>query len=411
MVRSTTKNSLPVSRAIDHLSPLPTEILAKLFELVAQDGPLILHLTHVSRRFRAIAVHTPTLWVNICISEWAIRSKELLAMYLTRSQELLLNITLSFSLSFSSKRSHYYNDHESDSDWGSDDEDITMFRALLKCLIPHVSRWHRLSILSNTFNVRFGTAMKFLEHLRVPHLESFEIDHTGIGMHVGYPPLKSVKCLNIDICYSGRSSDASDLQIILAQCSSLTRLLIKGFFYFDDERPVQMRHLISLEITSEAETIDILSLIKAPNLENLTVGVPYKPGSLIKGIRAKPLSQQFPGLKRLELDMSNVERGQFRRLHDAFPNVTHIRVHPLAGDLSIWKFLDASRGHVYWPKLQGVTHLSKSVERQWDIIPTAISSRAAMGLPISELCVHTSYLEGLADRCKWLPQQVAIEIL
>jgi hypothetical protein len=336
-------------------------------------------------------------------------------MYLTRSQELPLNITLSFSL----KRSRYYDDDESDSDWssdddesdsdwGSDDEDITMFRALLKCLIPHVSRWHQLSIHSNTLYIQFGTVMKFLEHLRAPHLESFEIDHTRIGMHVGYPPLKSVKCLNIDTCYS---SDASNLQNILAQCSSLTRLLINGSFDFDDERPVKMRHLLSLEITSEADTIDILSLIKAPNLENLTVGVPYKPGSLIKEIRAKPLSQRFPSLKRLELDMSNVDHGQFRRLHDAFPNITHVRVHPLAGDLSVWKFLDASRGHVYWPKLRGVTHLSKSVERQWDIIPTAISSRAAMGLPISELRVHTSYLEELADHCKWLSHEVAIEIL
>ncbi|KIM71325.1 hypothetical protein PILCRDRAFT_17171 [Piloderma croceum F 1598] len=269
MVRSTAKKCLPrpvnkLSRSIDRLSALPTEILAILFKLAAEPGVSILYLSHVSHRFRALAVHTPSLWVNICISKWGIRSKELLALYLTRSQELPLNIALSFS----SKQSHYYDDEESDDGWGSNDDDgeyLVVFRALLKALIPHVPRWRRLSIHLSTAKITFGTAMRFLETIQAPCLESFEIDHTrsrsyspdfaplkrgapslssvtlhGIGMCVGYPPLKSVKCLDIDTSDSGKSFDMSDLHYILARSSSLTRLTIGGSFDFDDECPVHM---------------------------------------------------------------------------------------------------------------------------------------------------------------------------
>ncbi|KIM78492.1 hypothetical protein PILCRDRAFT_11194 [Piloderma croceum F 1598] len=355
-------------------------------------------------------------------------------------KELPLNIALSFSL----KQSHYYDDEESDDGWGSNDDDgkyLVVFRALLKALIPHVPRWRRLSIHSSTAKITFGTAMRFLETIQAPCLESFEIDHTGsrsyspdfaplkrgapslssvtlhgIGMCVGYPPLKSVKCFDIDTSDSGKSFDMSDLHYILARSSSLTRLTIGGSFDFDDERPVHMRHLLSLKITSRERwndsTANILFLIKAPNLENLTLEIPYNPSKLTEAIRARPLSQRFPKLKRLELGVSNITvHCQLHHLHDVIPNVTHIHVCPLAGDLSIWKFLDASEGHLYWPKLQSVTHLSKSVERRWDIVSTAISSRAAMGIPISELSIHTSYLNGLADRYQWLRQQVAIKIL
>jgi len=47
-----------IPRKLDHISPLPIEILVMLFKLAAEPVVSILRLSLVSRRFRAVAVHT-----------------------------------------------------------------------------------------------------------------------------------------------------------------------------------------------------------------------------------------------------------------------------------------------------------------------------------------------------------------
>lgn len=428
------------------ISTLATELLTKVLTLVAMaDYSIsILQFSHVSQRFRNITLNTPLLWTNLCISEFQIHSEELLDLYLARSQVLLLDIKLKFS----SGRSFYYasigpiGGSDGDGDYDEDEDEgngagwnTTTFPLLFKILTLNVARWHRLSLTSSGSCTPLGMVMNCLAYLRAPRLESFDIDILGrsgddyddfsyrplqkgapllssitlrgSAVHLGYPPLKSVKYLNIDLSYTEQALEFGLLRQILRQSKSLTKLVIVGQFDFECENPVTMPSLLSLDIISSAKGSDlhILSLIEAPLLDTLSLQITS--GFESYATILEQLPNRFPCLGKLQLDITGVYRNrQLRQLHNMLPDVTSVCY--LFSNHSIWEFLEASNG-VHWPKLKSIAILSPRTHKQpWDLICTVITSRAAAGHPISELHIHPSMLDQFPEHRKWLQERVKI---
>ena len=69
---------------------IPPEILSSIFEFTAHDQPLkvAIHLSHICRSWRELAIGTPNLWTTIELQG----SRQRVAMQLERSKWALLNV-------------------------------------------------------------------------------------------------------------------------------------------------------------------------------------------------------------------------------------------------------------------------------------------------------------------------------
>jgi F-box-like len=113
---------------------LPNELLAAIFEAGSTDRPVFpqiqvvefpITISHVSRHWREIALHTPSLWSTIHMDENTSYPK-LLDAYLDRSGACPLDIVMDYQNRYPESR--------------------ILFRETfyLHKILPHIDRWHSL---------------------------------------------------------------------------------------------------------------------------------------------------------------------------------------------------------------------------------------------------------------------------
>lgn len=160
---------------------LPNELLASIFEAAAwsqsaeEDELFEMTLSHVSQRLRDVAITTPTLWRRIVMWELSAQPFIIPRLYLSRSKDVSLDITISLAAL---------------------PTPVVSFRSFLDLLVPHIDRWRTLRV--SVFDTQHLQIMAHVLKLQMPMLlELIEVHDTGARIWGG-----SGRCVHDeDKCY------------------------------------------------------------------------------------------------------------------------------------------------------------------------------------------------------------------
>lgn len=274
-------STLQNSRLKNRLSPiymLPDDVLTVIFEETFKNTfnfyrwtPFEIVVSHVTQRWRDVAINLSSLWCNIDITPF--QSIDLLQMYLVRSQKRPLAIDFKLGASMDATMK----------------EDESLAPSLVM-LIAHVDRWRTFTVrhsystikeivtaihpLSAPNLVHFGIYLyendsqqdlssyenAFSECIFIggaPCLSYFEC--VGVGIQSCWPPLGALTELRLNSQEAPSSTDPPALplsgkqfQSLLMSVPSLTALELKGPVVELRAKlsPIAFPYLISLDIDS-----------------------------------------------------------------------------------------------------------------------------------------------------------------
>ncbi|KAI6110264.1 hypothetical protein EDD16DRAFT_1612009 [Pisolithus croceorrhizus] len=152
---------------------LPDELLSRIFELSLLATAEKLGLCHVhrlwkrelagvSRRWKGIVLHSPSLWTYIKVTPtWG---KGLLQAYVRRSAECLVDVVVD--------------------QWPRQTADVWSkrgFFALLDVVVPSAYRWRSFAISNDVGMCYVSSALERLDHLRFPSLIKLMVLHRPRG--------------------------------------------------------------------------------------------------------------------------------------------------------------------------------------------------------------------------------------
>ena len=230
----------------NHSNPsscLPTEILSHIMENVcsgSQKYPLGLeglrmevYLSHVCRRWRDVAIATPTLWTNIEGPEFSGHMRTMrTVVYLARSRKRLIDVSLFISADpFGIPRAN----------WGQD---------FLKTIVPHSGRWRSFTL---------QCPEEYDDH----EAEDIIIDALA---NISVPQLKS---LDLFINLPDPGTDDSKPYIFLQATPRLSRLRLDATTTHWFIAP--MNTITALTVHSSGASIPCLDLFGFPNLRHLDI--------------------------------------------------------------------------------------------------------------------------------------------
>ncbi|KAJ7595386.1 hypothetical protein C8J56DRAFT_922195 [Mycena floridula] len=302
---------------------IPNELWSMIFEFaVERDGAiqrvepcsLPLTISHVSRRWRKIALATGSLWTDIILTFPTSPAQQTkAATWISRSRTYPLDIYLDFR----------------DPDWTWDDDEHThAFRwqdmeIVLRFLLPHVKRWRRFDLLTDTWSPIFTflwyskqviSAPK-LENLRLSRCNAFFADknvvflpshlkrpvsffggiefealrHVSlVGVHVDWPQSALHNLLSLELKYHAKEvmPTLQTFVHIIKSCPSLETLTILGWgprFDIgnpqDDDKTAQLQYSIILPRLTKLSfgfidveyAIRLLSMFSLPALQHLSL--------------------------------------------------------------------------------------------------------------------------------------------
>lgn len=380
------------------ISKLPDELLVSIFALTQKVSPVVpfeILASQVSSHWRELALATPTLWSNIDIgvssSNKMGHTLNLLSVYLTRSSTCPLNISL-----------HSFN------------YDISNHFQLI---IPHSSRWWRVSISSANLQVKdfqvtlAGVAVPLLEHfsLRIGRPVHFQTTHkaqmsailptifisapllsfvriTGKPFAIFQPPLAAVTTLHLE-SWMGEYLIYSQFQRLLDELPVLANLSLALLTIHLPRDPLvastarvipTLRHL---RVCGSETPIDrLFSFVSLPGLLSL---------SLLKvdSFAAIPVSTA----KSLTLSKCTFAEGDLRSIIRAFPSLTDVTLDDSVPDIfgmlqPIWEVVEGlpQPGAVPWPKLRTLTLTELQPADALPLCAMVLSLKAA-GCPLGTL--------------------------
>lgn len=372
------------------------------------------------------------MWTDIRIGPGICMSEQLLEMQLERSQTHLLDVKLFL--------------HAKGCFCGTP---LPRVLNLFQTVKSHVFRWRRLCLLIRDSNTSFGEIMLSLKSMGAPCLESFELEFRGfaepikfdlfaegtpkllsvtlrgLGMYIGYPQLHTVTCLELGPSIGNEPACYREIRASLKSMPLLNKLVVNGLYVGDIADPIiQVPSLRSLEIINTRHipsgAIHPLSIFYTPSLESLSLDV--QPGqrllNVIENIQNRPTFQGFPHMGELELSIPcGISNDELLDLCNAFPATTRIHVlsppvpHLFDVVMNILYILDPSDGRVRWPRLRTIAVLPLLHQFYFDILYMMISSRIAVGHPITRIKAPLSFLHEIpAGRLQWLRDRVELEI-
>ncbi|KDQ10101.1 hypothetical protein BOTBODRAFT_501364 [Botryobasidium botryosum FD-172 SS1] len=248
---------------------LPDEILYIIFELVVETRRYLyppkarepLRLSHVSRRWRNIAIHTPLIWTMINSLNYS-----LVELFVARSQSAPLHIQLDCAVMYSAEGDVDSEGEELAPDLrrhkfllrrGRDSREI--IRLLEELLIPQIHRWKTLQltlVVPDNFEELFASPAPLLESFRCDNPKrssvlSASLSHNLFSGHA--PRLRKLYLTRIHLpfaptLYSGVSSlefqaitfDLSLQQFVrgLGDCVSLSYLSLGQLSFLHESSPL-----------------------------------------------------------------------------------------------------------------------------------------------------------------------------
>jgi hypothetical protein len=403
------ENSAPINslgRWGPPIDRVPNEILSIVFEQNAgfriswRDLPCEIKLSHVSQRWRELALNSPNLWRNITV--YSIQQEDLIEQYLERSQSQPLDVTLAFSgvkglipvSGLASIFSHVHRWHSLCADVSRDDHELTqhLLWAIHNLQAPLLKS---LQICSSGSSCDAEHPDNCVFEGGAPLLEKVKI----LGQHLPccHPPLEIVTHFHFGSSYT----TSFRFHKMLLDLPSVTNLRLQGvcFVRFQDDNtpPVDLPHLRTLIV--EGTIAAIFFAISAPALENLII-VSGKAADLTSTAchLQAPSPIKFPALQFLEFWYTNMPIYAALEFIRSLPTVAHFALIECGPDTDYIPLLLSGRDENQeaapcWPDLKSFTlypagdRCSPEIKFVTSVVE-CVSARAAANAPLSKLRLH-----------------------
>ena len=331
--------SAPINR-------LPNETLLQIIELSV---PSSVKLAGVSRRWRDVILHCPSLWTAIKVAPW--RHRSLLKAQVARSAELLLKVEIC--------------------SWNNCKTDEGLLNDMLDVLIPSAHRWCSL-ITEDVTDSLFHNLLTKLNHSTYPVLTHVSIRNISFGGSQGVPLFYSGNCPRLQhLELSPYVKHTSWFQVPLSITSLSLRLVgteIRSVFQHPsfqklttlfvswnerlDLKPDSI-HLPLLEKLVCKFNKLLLQAIVAPKLTHLEYHSPCL-GS-INGDVFNPRTPRFPNVTRLVFSSVVYFEGLINAVPAAFPAARHIDLSHPWGAKSLFAPKIGSITVDHWQHLKSLT--------------------------------------------------------
>jgi hypothetical protein len=418
------------------VSSLPNELLSAVFEALASDmsptsPPIEIVLSHVSRRFRGIAMNTRQLWTRIRVSLHT--PFDMVVAYLGRSG------THPFDLFFDIDTN---SDSGSVSDSDFDSDALLYNNSEWKTIMSYMTRCRRLSMLSDQPEI-IHDMVENLHAIKAPLLQSIQIEcydvenapyldfYTtiidggapaltsilieGWGLHQCLPPLTGVTSLTLlGATWLMKWTDFRD---IIGGLLALTRLVIGDIFhenFLPDnfESKIVLPSLKSLRICANHDGCpladQILLATSAPALEILVLIRVLE--QELEDISQSLNSDRFPRLRYLSIlpdHECELSQQSWILFCGVFPCVTHFTLQSNADDLITAL---ASLTPLMLPELHTLSFSHMSA-REVTSLCNLVTNRNAAGRPLSSLQIPKATLhhEAFASSLHRLRESVEVE--
>lgn len=421
--------SKPVHRLFD-------DILAEIFLAAVEEpqfsDPIV--LSQVTRAWRNVAIHLPTLWTHVTITPS--QNLHLLEAYLTRSQNCLLDI--SFDL-----------ERRSTTQLRNGDNVDNLVHSLM-ALISHVDRWRQFTVhlVSHAATEAIIVA---IENLTAPNLTSFvihlhsggspgelqdvqerlyyyfidayifrggasrlsHVECVGISIQSCWPPLAAVKTLHLESYTPPQFLMQDHFVQLLTSVHALTHLKLGSFVTEPEETDqliIELPLLTSLEIElNYNDPFDdhlwhICAAISSPALTTLSVGsLPeYSAYEFVDVLQNSPRLPKYPILTHLEFKFADCVEVN-RNFVEALPTITNlsfVSCDDTALALNRLIELDStSTAHISWPRLNTLT--ITPYKQEWEqSFRSFILTRSRTGCPIANVRLDQSGISALREFLK-----------
>lgn len=396
---------------------IPTEVLAQIFRAGSlshserKEAPFPILVSGVSRHFRDVAIHEPTLWTRIQSSQKK-SSMDMLDMYLSRSGACLLDVKLKLS--------------------GKDSIDLLVHK-----IVALHDRLRRLNIQTNSSGYMYNLLSAFsavhlpyLEHVRILMRYNYDREydpHTIFAagaprlssLHLHQWSLSAVKTslhavTSLTIERGWRPLSFEEFKNAIDDMPALKNLVLTGdAITYDNQTHVHIPSLTSLDFTfieSEAR-LDIFK-ISTPSLESLILRGATKDrmSKFVASLGERGANLRYSALERIDLQTSYwsddlMHDDDIVGLIAGLPTIEHVTLGSAPGSIFYWLSMD-SASNPSWPNLQSVTVRDFGVDAL-NIFCLMISHRTTLGRPKLALC---SSLEDVpSSRVDWLADRVSLQ--
>ncbi|KDQ63913.1 hypothetical protein JAAARDRAFT_187313 [Jaapia argillacea MUCL 33604] len=406
------------SKAIENCAPiekLPPELLIAIFTIAVstaakrRDFRRAIYISHISRRWREVAIHTPELWMNISLNVCSRKRFALGRLYLDRSLPHPVDVFISANRRVYPKAS------------------ASVFAEVVDLLLRHFHRCHSLHITALDMNdlveiTNFGSSMvvtPLLEMLEVtfqghilrslplpisfrggtPSLRHIRLDH--VLLHWQSPLLANLTTLEIGRIAPRHRPKYEELRDFFTKASSLRTLIVQSeLLRYSSDPHIPVNSLRSLELAGiyNESTLELAPQIYTPYLVSLAISInPACPQEIdawylfANLVRDGPT--RYPSL--ISLSLRDVPTDVLdTNFADAFPTVTQLNI-TTSDDLDLVALLFAeSVGPLItddpqaclWPVLQKF-RIDGQVHAAALMLTT--DRRTNLGYPLPHLYVQT----------------------
>ncbi|KAF7968337.1 hypothetical protein HWV62_30961 [Athelia sp. TMB] len=347
---------------------------------------------------------------------------EIQSMFLERSRDLPLDVSIDLDGDRSDQSSYYDSDSESE----NSDEDRPGGRVATQGaqIFPTMWRWRSLSIR----NLDMSLHQEFLEPIwngRAPNLERLSMeahpdwDHNSSsgGMPVfklGAPKLREIRLRQLPLFFPQCDfittliyEDPVDFHVfkqIEYSSPSLVELKFKGYM-FDLVWPDQYSHPDPVELPSlrrltlRLDELDyagdlsiLLHSLRAPLLEALTVHFGYNSTFYLldDALNQPAVASSYTPVRSLSLEEAHFAKLDVASITARFPSITHVSFVDCKDMRLFFQHLLYPTGvrdglyestEVAWPLLQSIC-MTAATDADTDLISRIFSDRNARGLPL-----------------------------
>ncbi|KAI9465510.1 hypothetical protein BJY52DRAFT_1144222 [Lactarius psammicola] len=144
-------------------------------DAISEHGPHLpfqVLVSHVCRRWRAVAIETPTLWTYLDFSEGPPFDKS--RAWLERSKECPLDIELDCTADSDSESESGSDGSEDQADSHISPADLPIVRDLI---LPHSARWRIFEFIADDFQVMYGILATLASIPEAPELRALRLCH------------------------------------------------------------------------------------------------------------------------------------------------------------------------------------------------------------------------------------------
>jgi hypothetical protein len=428
---------------------LPNEILSHIFELgvigeeyVVSNSrkddirlPFNILVSHVSRTFREVAIHTPRLWSQVQIFHVEPPELEYLRTCLQRSGSLKADISLSCI----------------DDDFDAGLEPIHLF---MDIIMPHIHRLRMLSVRLCGPHVLYLVVQllnKPAPELEVLELSDYDYEHTNdindphpatppgepltlfggitpkleaitlLATYVAWPQCNFPSLTELFMGYHTRDVrprygvfktmiEASPAlhSLHLRGSAPLTSNDATGVSFYPPLRMEQLKNLHISEIPSDCAT-PLIALFNAPNVTSLSLTDLNTDNYSEFILRIIGPPTRFPALTKLKLASVAVDDTIIEDLFRTFSKLTHLTMYFDRMPPYLLRYLEPKgpENVVLCPKLE----CFKCIGATSFDLKTLVERRRDVGYPIPTLQLDELSSIEMIDSMGWLRENVIVEIV